>query len=510
MGLANFRQQQKEHPEYFLYSAEEGETLKTAYNALFEVLSRYSQGETEGPEAVQAEARIEKIKGEALAEFEKLGLSPKLLKSLCGRAKDKKNWTFGILGPDGAGHEVIEYISNSKKYNGKITYEKHPAFYNEDATVKEQAAEIGIPDNYLFVIPAENGFAYEISIILSDNIIAPQNGFFTTKSSPFFSAFGDIGRRRIESAKHDEKLNAVTIEANEAASLQMPLMDFNEGIFESPAFDKILKLLQAQAYNCGYSTNTYTLSLSQYLEKTKESDNPDRREASTTLKSFIKWLKNAAFEVESPDGSYGFVHYAQKAVYISNKRNGRAGSFIRVCWSDEYIQNEIQTQQYIRRPEKILLIPNYKRNSYWIATAFSEQKRRNIGKWANIENKLSVSKLLDKCTFPTYESLKKKSQAGQKIISKFIDAMDFLVEFGIFSSWKFAHGGSTAEKEALTDAELERVEVDYNLFITLNVVITWAQEPDYSHLTERKKQQQEKINTPPKKRGRPRKNPQPE
>ena len=174
MTLANFRQQQKEHPEIFLYSSDEGEMLKTAYNALFEVLSRYSQ--TDAPETVQmqAESRREKIKGEALAEFERLGLSLLRLKTLCKRVKTKKYWTYGMIGPDKTGHEVYECISNVKRYNLKVTYEKFPAFYSENATVGEQANAIGIPANYLFIIPAENGFAYEISAIFEERQSTPE------------------------------------------------------------------------------------------------------------------------------------------------------------------------------------------------------------------------------------------------------------------------------------------------------------------------------------------------
>ena len=515
VGYEELRQQQHEHPEYFLFSNEEGNLLQSVYNVCYATTARYYRQIQDAlkatPKDEQALADIRnKHKGEVLAEMERLGLSVDTIKQLLTRYRRKKYWyhtgTHRVI--EGAKEKVCFYYTSNNKHEGTLHEKDNPAFFEAGITVRKQAEMLKIPKAYLFIIPVEESMIGAMldfwkAVFEEGQPLAPQSGFFTTKSSLLLGVFSDIGRKSIEESRNPDNVPAVELKVNDSLQLRISTATYNPTFLESSTLDKIHKMLQRKAYDAGYSSNVVELTISEYLEMT---GNSDRKEAANALKAFVRTLEGAKYHFESDNEDFGFVNLAQEAFYVSGKGKGRTESYIHVKWGDRYIQHERETKQFIRYDEKILKIPSNKRNAYRIAVEFQEQKRRNIGKEGGIENKLSTETLLSRCVLPPYEKLAQKSQAGQKIITPFMDALNELTEkFGIFKSWKFTHSGTD---KPLTDEEEMRVEVDYQLFKTLNVVVEWATEPDYTHLLERKQIQAQRIaaaNTPKKKRGRPRK-----
>ena len=85
--------------------------------------------------------------------------------------------------------------------------------------------------------------------------------------------------------------------------------------------------------------------------------------------------------------------------------------------------------------------------------------------------------------------MRKRSEAKDRIISKFVKALDYLVDNNYFNEWTFTKTNGTP----LTDTELSKVFDDYSLFSSLNVDVKFTNEPDYNHLIESKAKQKAKA-----------------
>ena len=98
----------------------------------------------------------------------------------------------------------------------------------------------------------------------------------------------------------------------------------------------------------------------------------------------------------------------------------------------------------------------------------------------NNADTISVKALLDNMPgIPSYEEVATSDRDyNRRIIKPFEDSLDALVDAGIFTEWHYCHTNDTP----LTDSELQ--ELNYDIFITLNIRIIWQ---NYPTLPERTK-----------------------
>lgn len=279
---------------------------------------------------------------------------------------------------------------------------------------------------------------------------------------------------------------------------------YSQLLFTSPNMDKLIKQLNHKAFVNGFKSKTVTLTLDEIQEARGVKD---RKELDKSVRAALNGLFAIMLTYEREDSTgkdFKKRRIIQEIDGVSGHGKGHSAQYS-ATYSDAYFNHLRSTPQVAQLPTEILKIPNNKPHAYSFATAFYEQKRRNIGKAQGIENKLAVKTLLNYSSLPSYDKLKDKAQAAQLIINPFLEAFDYLEEQEILTyelqhSARDAKGGNGV---TLTDEELDRVYRDYAFFSSLIVKVTWRKEADYSNLLQAKRNRLEQANR--SKRGRPKK-----
>ena len=258
---------------------------------------------------------------------------------------------------------------------------------------------------------------------------------------------------------------------------------------KKPNADKLLMQAIGKAANQGFTSQEVFLSLREIMEARGITD---RKSAAKQVSDGVELLAAVQINLKirnATNQSGIHIPLTYKTMFYASK--GRP-SYAYIKFSDEYWQMLKEGPAFVLYDKRLLAIPDTMPTVYRILKAFQDHKRRNIGKADNIENKLAVSTLLKKTTLPTYESLNDKWRAPQLIIKPFLKALEYIEEQGIFT-FQLQHHQKGNTSVLLSDNELERVWNDYDLFYSLVIEVKWFEEPDYTHLLERKKVQQEKT-----------------
>ena len=507
--------QRAESPKAFLLTLAEAKRIMRAARVMFPVLCQYIHVDEDKIYTPEVQAQL---RAEILDAFNRKRISRASLLKVCNKVRNGRYWTYSLTGiqintgtPATFSYTVESNVDGIIE-NDNITPENCPAFYNEDNTISDIARILNIPNDVLY-IPGEelsNAKSLYNAIAEEKEPVKESADFITVKSSNIIDVLSSLTKMNIDELQNtrsygDDGLitDVFEITATNGVKISIDAGKFDDIAIFSPATDKLKTLLENYTLVNGYLDNRFYLSLDQYMSALKLKD---RKEAAKKFRAGAEIIHAIKVTAETPDSSFKTRSVVQEMDYISGR--GQQGSYITGKWSDAYLEHLEHTKQQAQMPRSILTIPDNRRNEYKFAKAFFLQKRRNIGKANNIENRLRVSTLLEYSTLPKYETLPNRAQASQKIIDPFIKALDYLEEHNILT-WEFRYSRTDKKDGRLSDEDLNRLFTDYSLFSSLVIEVTWPTEPDYSNLLEHKQRQLEKAkaNSRGRRRGRPRKEP---
>lgn len=375
-----------------------------------------------------------------------------------------------------------------------VNVDNYPDLYNTTRafTPAQLAPKLGIPAEYKFIphfilLRARAWYALldNESQHISPNIQDyKHHDFWLMKSSAAIDALTNIPRSAFKHPERDiigfTNSTKVTIKTkNEKTSIIFREEQIDLAAIRSPNTDKLLKICNFIAMNTGYQSNQIKISLDEFMEMLNLHD---RKNATSKLKTALNAIDSIMVTAEDTITKRTATRkITQSSDFIPGK--GRAGSYVLIRLTENYLQMLKETAQIAQFPKKILMIPDNKTSAYKIANAFYLQKRRNAGKSGNRENTLRVTTLLEYTDLSTIEELslkKMERNAGCNIIQNFIRALETLEDSQILS-FEFAHPMVNGNVQPLTEDELRRLySGDYELFASLVVTVHWFDEPDYS------------------------------
>lgn len=519
------------HPEAYLLTREEDDCIGEAYGLLAQTsLSFYS---AVNDKRLQDEELLKKIaQEEVFTLYEKKGIDINRILKICAKAEACKWWSLIIADvltvtddDDGKNRIVLAFdlLSNDAGIKKRrIRTDKHAALFDTE-DVKRQAKMLKIPEGVLYMSMAQlhaTNLLRNICRIYEGSAIdveaLDKQGFWLIPNNPVANAFYSIGSSALKNKAvkmdYDEngmQIATCSITGTTGAVISIADDGHTDLLFKSNNVDMMYTLLMKKALVS--HSKSFSFTLDEFMEARGLSD---RKEANKKVKSALSALNKAeislAYNGKNVKGT-GKRKILQGLDDIEDKRKGRKIAY-HVIFSD-FIYDEVimgkgdgalsRMRGYELLPEEIQKIRNP--HAYRFARLFSSHLRHNVGSNTSNPCVLSVQTLLNNCSLPLYDDLKDKGHVGQLIIRKFIEAMESLVKCGIFTEYIFQHKKDGDNNLQLTDDELERLENDYALFSSLNVQVTWALQPDYSKLADKKQKRIEQAAAPKRKRGRPRK-----
>lgn len=495
----------------YVLSESESRYLRKAFNLQENVLRKYIH--VDEAELKKDTMQVEMLQAVSTA-FKDRHISCETIQRLFNRLQRVKYWSLILTHVVSAADEskrtaTYEIISNQPEINGRTvqTDELAADFFTLNAL--EQAEILHIPDNTLYIEHTELtalSILQPICLYESGQTVTEDADFWKMKSSPLLDVFSGVGNHALTGKELQEDSfgggNMYEIVSATGVRVYIDKEQYSQLLFTSPNMDKLIKQLNHKAYVNGFKSKTVTLTLDEIQEARGARD---RRELDKSVRAALNGLFAISLTYERED-STGKEFKKRRIIQEADGREGHGrghSAQYSITYTDAYFNHLRSTPQVVQLPTEILKIPNNKPHAYSFATAFYEQKRRNIGKAQGIENKLAVKTLLNYSSLPSYDKLKDKAQAAQLIIDPFLKAFDYLEEQEILTyelqhSAKDARGGNGI---TLTDEELDRVYRDYAFFSSLIVKVIWRKEPDYSNLLAAKRNRLEQANKP--KRGRP-------
>lgn len=497
-------------PGAFLLSLTEAKRIMNAAKVMAPVLHKYLYVDDD---AIKTPEVQKQLRGEILTAFNSKRISRDSLIKVCEKVRQGKYWTYYLTrieaSTNSPSRDIYTLESNVTGVGGKdaITPDTYPAFYEGEPTIAKIAAIVGIPAGVLYIPEAEliNVRAlYRVIATTQEPDTGEDQHFIAVKSSLIIDVLSSVTKAAFDDMQTVESFNGDIFEITAANGVKISIDagKFDRLAITSPGTDKLKTLLENYTLINGYSDNRFYITLEQYMTALGLKD---RKEAAKKARRAVEILHAIRLSAEDVDGNFKGRGIVQEIDY--NRGKGQQGSAITGKWTDAYLDHLRKTPQTAQQPRAILTIPDNRRNEYSFAKAFHLQKRRNVGKPNNIENRLRVSTLLNYSTLPEYESLQDRAQASQKIIDPFIKALDYLEEHGLFT-YRFTYSRSEKKGDELTEADLNALYTDYHLFSSLLVEVQWTIEPNYTNLLEHKQKQIEKASTTTRRnRGRPRKKP---
>ena len=523
------------HPEAYLLTEDEDKFIGEAYGLLAQTsLNFYS---AINDKRLQDKELLKRIaQEEVFTLYEKKGIDIGRIQKICAKVEASKWWSLNLAqvltlsdAEDGNKRIVFAFdlVSNDAGIKKRrLRTDKHAVLF-DTPDVKKQARMLKIPDGVLYLpilqFHAINLLRNICGVYEGIDIEAlDQHGFWLIPNNPVANAFYSIGSSALKNkgVKRDYDDNGMqittcTITGTTGAVISIVDDGHTDLLFKSNDVDKMYTLLMKKALSSKSKIVTFTLD--EFMEARGLKD---RKEADKKAKAEIRALYRAEISYTYERGNKRQGTGRQRILQgigneIEDKRKGRKIAYS-VMFNDMLYNEAIvgenagvlsRMRGYELLPEEIQKIRNP--HAYRFARVFYSQQRINVGSNTRNPCVLSVRNLLSKCSLPLYDDLKDKGQAGQRIIRPFIEAMESLVEDGIFTEYIFQHKKDGNNNLQLTDDELERLDKDYSLFSSLNVHVVLALQPDYSKLADKKKKRIEQAaaqsNNPKKKRGGPRK-----
>lgn len=395
----------------------------------------------------------------------------------------------------------------------------HPKYF-EAENRGQQAKAIGIPDMYFYISEIDLDVLRILTVIFSyeakpDSKVKPipeeSDIFYSVISSNQLNGFSAIGSNiKNPEVKTTRNEKGKQIELTEYATnigVTLSFADFNpfnctdkDISVGDPNTDKLL--LQIQLTCRKTQKQSFEIPFADFMKFRGLSD---KKSALDQAKQGCNTLLSARYILESENDKVsvvGGVNYVQECYVVTQGKQSGKGNTIYVNLSDKLYNHIISLndkgQQIEQLDKRAVTIPNNQQTAYNIFRVYSRHLRQNADRPTS--HRLSVKTLLSYCSsLPLYpyndsdkgkkDYLRKRSEAKDRIISKFVKALDYLVDNNYFNEWTFTKTNGTP----LTDTELSKVFDDYSLFSSLNVDVKFTNEPDYNHLIESKTKQKAKA-----------------
>ena len=424
---------------------------------------------------------------------------------------DIESTVFSSVDPSFSVVDTYKVDSNTEGIDGIIFSDRDcPAFF-ETEDIAESAAALNIPEDIKY-IPSSELYAlrrvYRVYGEYLEGIKKPQAsepGFITVPSNPVIDVFANLGRSAYEQRTLIENFDKTlfNIPVTGGVTIGVATNNYDLLVSKNIDIDKLHIQFLNTSFMSGYSSKTVTLSLDEIMTFQGKAD---RKEAAEAVRAALLGLYAVEITYSNTiTGDLSRRKIVQSIDYLSGRGHK---AYAKITYTDDYFNSIKKNKSNADYSDKLMKL-NGRRGAYAykIGRAFYLNKRMNVAK--KNENTLSVATLLDKSGISSFQSLKNKAQASQRIIKPFVSALDYLEEQGILSYTFQLPGGGDIQQQ-----DLENIYVDYNFFITLMVKANFYDEPNYSYLREHREAVNEgrkrlsvkkAVNAPAKKRGRPRK-----
>lgn len=415
------------------------------------------------------------------AEMQRKHLSLKKAEMITDKAFKGKWYTIILAGDKEPETGLLSFYLVTDQTEGKGVYLDEESPYYSLFTEASASAEayclkerelLGLTEDYKFILSAE--YFTMLKILNFKRIESSRGtveGKLILKSSPMLILPVKIGRAAIKNAvdgvRMDRGRSVLTVgkykisyTPNKAASL----------LTKNVNGQKLLDLIQGEAYLTGYKTTRLKIPMRKILELRGLKD----------MKELKKQITSAAALVDDMyyTGTFGSGDFDKIAVTQGDTSIIQGYLYVNV--NEKFLDGLRNTPHTMFYPLEMQKLPSIG-FSYGFARLFVEHKRRNAGQ--PNENRLAVSTLLEASPYPLFEDLPNSGHAAQKIIEPFLKCFDKIEEHRIFSYRLCKSGG-----EDLTNDEYEKALTDYVFFSSLIVEVNYFKEnePDYSHLIDLK------------------------
>ena len=483
----------EKYPEAYALTTREANFVARAESVFFEAAHGFSGLSDED---LQKPDMKNKITESVFDSFKRKRINPDRLIKLADRIERGKYWSYALVKIDEAqsSSPISTYMTDSnipgivEQFNTTLE-----AFFSTD-NPRERARLLNVPEDGLYIPSYELFILRQLRDFCKVGKINPKASadFWRLKSSPSINALSEIGsaallNKRLDEDSFEDKYK-LTAANGVPLSLAVDYYEEAEILLKTPNADKLLMQFINKAIEQGLKDKTVVLTLNEVMEVRGLTD---RKTAAHYLRAATRFLLGVSVGIDDKKtGVFDLQRIAKRARFESGK--GKTTQSI-ITFDDDFFKELETATGFMQYPTKLQMIPNNKGNAYVFAKAFATQKRRNIGKPNDIENKLSVVKLLAKSTLPLYDTLKDKGQASQLIIKPFVEALDYLEQDEQLFSYQFQYKKNGSNPVELTDADTYNLFSNYAIFSSLVIKVAWKDEPDYTHLLERKQAQRERA-----------------
>lgn len=512
-SIGNEKIERNKCPEAYLLTDTEATLVDRARAVIWTILDKYKGI---APEDYTTEVSLQVV-FDVIAGFKKKRLPVKKLRALVDKYKNSQYWSISlkqikITAKAGTVGTFLVKTSNPDQVpEFEFTKTTHPSFFEAD-NQHDRAKALNIPDLYYYLLPSELDileavrYAFELVDTYENKndtkVDTTPEIFLQVVSSPVTNALYGIGSnvRKVtpedvkkERDKHGKQIDITEYMSNMGVPVQFenfnPFNNSRDITVGDPNTDKLL--LQAQLVCIKTGQQAFEIPLSDFktfrgLSDSKSALDQAKRACSTLLSARISVIAE-----DKHKGIIGGTNYVQECYVITQGQRSGKGNRIYINLSDKLYRHILlkstEGQQIEQLDKRVAQIPNNQQTAYNIFRAYSTHLRSNVNRTTS--HRLSVSKLLDYCSllplYPVNDSdlgkpnyLKYRSQAKDKIIRPFTNALDWLEDNQYIKHWTFTHTNGKPP----TDDELKLVYDDYNLFSSLNVDVVFTNEPDYTHL----------------------------
>ena len=471
-------ERRKLYPKSFLLSASESRDINRVYNTMIQA---------------RIKEDIEKGSFETTAReaCEMCGIDPQRLHRIYDRkVRLVKLWSYYISDVtfERTGKRYVRYkiITNAAPIK-EVPRALEEAFYNEQDPAKK-AEIIGITDA-LYINASDLHSLESLVRQLSQDSEEAALEIAKRKTSKALDGvfYARAGKARM--TKRQDFSGTICEISIDGLRLTVPEALYRESIF-SPNTIKILNQISEKALAENFSSDQIEITLKEYMTRQKLKD---RKHAKQMLIEGVTDLYNISMEYSKEDKYHNYT-FKGRIIQEHGITEFKRGSATKITprFGAEYFKHMQQAPAVGLFDPDIDAIPNNKRNEYYIALYLAINARRNIGK-PRQERTVSVKTLLGH-TDLNYEKLKDKSQASQKIIKPFTDALDYLVDFGILHEWRMCYSGKTESERYLTDEDLEKAWTDYSLFHSLVIDYEYPAPIEAEYLKQREALEERRTN----------------
>ncbi len=505
-------------PNAFLLSEDESQYVGRARQVMIDVLNKYANIPPESTDVDPVEF-TQAVNREIVTALQKKRLSIRRLKALSYKLQSSLYWSLRLIEVKISNGFMQRYrltTSDPDRYPEiDIDRTTHPDFFKAD-NLLDRAKALGIPDIYFYIgdndLNTLLALKFTFDDLQGDNAgvtstsIPEDLTYLTVISDPILNAFSSIGRNvKTPTVKKGRNEKGRQIDITEYATnigITLSFEDYNpfnaggDISVGDPNTDKLI--LQINQIVRKSKQQSFEIPMSDFMSFRGISD---RKTALSKAKKACDTLLSAKYRVNSDD-IHGGVNYVQECYVVTKgKQSGRGGNKIYVNLSDKLYQHIIlyadEGRQIEQLDKRSVTIPDNYTTAYNIFRKYSSHLRTNPDRPTS--HRLSVKTLLDYSCLPIYPTtnaengkagyLRFPSEAKDRIIRPFVEALEYLVDNGFFTQYTFTHTNG----QPLTNDEVVSVYDDYKLFSSLNVDVIFTNEPDYTHLIGERSRQKSKA-----------------